>query len=311
MTGRRPAPGVGAGVRMPSVAGEFYPATAERVGRVVRELFAETRWLAGDAARLSPELPTGVLVPHAGLVYSGVVAAAAWSRLDARGGVTGDTARAPIIVMLGTNHGAGWFEGVAASGAAAWRTPGGDVPVDEGLVAAIVDLGPPFMVDEDAHEREHSIEVQLPLLHEVAPGASIVPLAVSAGTGHPAIAAGRRLGELLARRRADGAPIVLAISSDMAHYPPVEACEEVTEALWPPIRTLDAVGLASREIALRGARIPGLVCGMCGIQPTVLGLAALRAMGATAGVRIAAATSADADGPRDRTVGYLAVAFNA
>jgi AmmeMemoRadiSam system protein B len=97
----------------------------------------------------------------------------------------------------------------------------------------------------------------------------------------------------------------------MAHYPPAEACEEVTEALWPPIRTLDAVGLASREIALRSARIPGLVCGMCGIQPAVLGLAALRAMGATAGVRIAAATSADADGPRNRTVGYLAVAFNA
>ena len=311
MTGRPPAPGVGAGVRMPSVAGEFYPAAGDRVSRVVRDLFAETRWLAGDAARLSPERPTGLLVPHAGLVYSGVVAAAGWARLDARGDVAGDTARAPLVVILGTNHGAGWLQGVAASSAAAWRTPCGDVPVDEELVAAIVDLGPPFMVDEDAHEREHSIEVQLPLLHEVAPRASIVPLAVSAGTGHPAIAAGRRLGELLARRRADGAPIVLAISSDMAHYPPVEACEEVTEALWPPIRTLDAVGLASREIALRNARIPGLVCGMCGIQPTVLGLAALRALGATAGVRIAAATSADADGPRDRTVGYLAVAFTA
>ena len=311
MSGRRPAHGVGAGVRMPSVAGEFYPATAERVSKVVRELFAETRWLAGDVARLTPELPIGLLVPHAGLVYSGVVAAAAWARLDARGDVAGGAARAPLVVILGTNHGAGWLQGVAASSAAAWRTPCGDVPVDEELVAAIVDLGPPFIVDDDAHEHEHSIEVQLPLLHEMAPGASIVPLAVSAGTGHPAIAAGRRLGELLARRRADGVPIVLVISSDMAHYPPAEACEEVTEALWPPIRTLDAVGLASREIALRSARIPGLVCGMCGIQPTVLGLAALRALGATAGVRIAAATSADADGPRDRTVGYLAVAFDA
>jgi AmmeMemoRadiSam system protein B len=300
---------------MPWVAGEFYPATADRVRKVVRELFAETRWLAGDAARLSPELPAGLLVPHAGLVYSGVVAAAGWARLDARGavaaGAAGGEARAPIVVILGTNHGAGWLQGVAASSAAAWRMPGGDVQVDEELVAAIIDLGPPFIVDDDAHEREHSIEVQLPLLREVAPGASIVPLAVSAGTGHPAIAAGRRLGELLASRRAAGTPIVLAISSDMAHYPPAEACEEVTEALWPTIRTLDAVGVASREIAVRSARIPGLVCGMCGIQPTVLGLAALRAMGATTGVRIAAATSADADGPRDRTVGYLAVAFDA
>jgi len=246
MTGRPLVPAVAARVRLPSVAGEFYPAAAERVSKLVRELFGETRWLAGEAARLSPKLPTGLLVPHAGLVYSGVVAAAGWARLDARGGVAGGAARAPVVVILGTNHGAGWLQGVAASSAAAWRTPCGDIPVDAELVAAIVDLGPPFIVDDDAHEREHSIEVQLPLLHEMAPGSSIVPLAVSAGTGHPAIAAGRRLGELLASRRAAGTPIVLAISSDMAHYPPAEACEEVTEALWPPIRTLDAVGLASR-----------------------------------------------------------------
>jgi AmmeMemoRadiSam system protein B len=309
VTGRPTGSGVDACVRMPSVAGEFYPAAADRLGRVVRDLFAETRWLAGDVARLPADKPTGLLVPHAGLVYSGVVAAAGWARL-AGGGPAGGSSRPPVVVILGTNHGAGWLQGVAASSATAWRTPSGDVPVDEVLGAAIVALGPPFEVDDDAHEREHSIEVQLPLLQAVVPGASIVPLAVSAGTGHAAISAGRRLGELLASRRAGGAPIVLVISSDMAHYPPVRACEEVTEALWPPIRTLDAVGLASREIALHSARIPGLVCGMCGIQPTVLGLAALRAMGATAGVRIAAATSADADGPSNRTVGYLAVAFN-
>jgi AmmeMemoRadiSam system protein B len=96
----------------------------------------------------------------------------------------------------------------------------------------------------------------------------------------------------------------------MAHYPVDDACEEVTDALLPSIKDVDPAGLAAREIAVRNARIPGLVCGMCGIQPAVMGLAALRAMGATAGMRIAASTSADADGPRDRTVGYLAVAFN-
>jgi AmmeMemoRadiSam system protein B len=276
---------------------------------MVRELFAETRWLPGDPSRPRPVRPIGLLVPHAGLVYSGVIAAAGWSRLDSPAADGRRDSRAPIVVFLGTNHGAGWLQGVAVSAAAAWRTPRGDLPVDEDLRAAIVDLGPPFLTDEDAHEHEHSIEVQLPLLQEIAPAASIVPLAVSAGIGHPAIEAGRCLGQLLARRRATGSPIVVAISSDMAHYPLDAACAEVTEALLPPIRTLDPAGLAAREIAIRGARIPGLVCGMCGIQPAVLGLAALRSMGATAGVRIAAATSADADGPRDRTVGYLAVAF--
>jgi AmmeMemoRadiSam system protein B len=78
----------------------------------------------------------------------------------------------------------------------------------------------------------------------------------------------------------------------------------------PPILAVDPADLAAREVALRGARIPGLVCGMCGIQPTVLGLATLRALGALSATRLGAATSADAGGPSERTVGYLAVRFD-
>ena len=138
-----------------------------------------------------------------------------------------------------------------------------------------------------------------------------MPLAVSAGTGPRAIEAGERLGRLLARRRAAGDRIVLAISSDMAHYPPADACARATEALLPAILGLDPVRLASLEEDMRLARIRGLACGMCGIEPAVLGLAALRAMGATTGTMLAASTSADAGGPPDRTVGYLAARFDA
>ncbi|OGO52457.1 MAG: AmmeMemoRadiSam system protein B [Chloroflexi bacterium RBG_16_70_13] len=296
-------------VRHAAVAGEFYPAPPERLRTMVRELLDEVRWLPGDAMRPAPGLPAGLLVPHAGLVYSGVIAAAAWSQLDGRRGGAERVRRPMTVVILGTNHRAGWLEGVAAAGCIAWRTPLGDVPVDAELGDAIVELGSPFGVDAQAHDGEHSIEVQLPLLQEIAPDARIVPLAVSAGIGHAAIEAGRRLGEVLAGRRAAGDPVILAISSDMAHYPSDDASDEVTEALLPSIRDVDPAGLAAREIAIRGARIPGLVCGMCGVQPAVMGLAALRTMGATTGVRIAASTSADADGPRDRTVGYLSVAF--
>ena len=170
--------------------------------------------------------------------------------------------------------------------------------------------GRPFLVDREAHEGEHSIEVQLPLLLAIEPAARVVPLAVSAGRGAGAIDAGARLGALLAARRAAGARIVLAISTDMAHYPPAGACEHATERLLPSIMALDAADLARREEELRTAGIRDLVCGMCGIDPAVLGLAALRAMGATAGSVLATATSADAGGPPDRTVGYLAVRFD-
>ena len=305
--------GIGPGrppVRRAAVAGMFYPASASAISSLLDDLFAAAADLPDvrdDAAAVRDE-PVGILVPHAGLAYSGIAAAAGWSRLRARPDVAGG--RPLTVVLLGTNHRAGWLNGVAAWEAGAWSTPTGTLTVDAPLASAIVDLGPPFLVDREAHEGEHSIEVQLPLLLAIEPAARVVPLAVSAGRGAAAMDAGMRLGALLAARRAEGARIVLAISTDMAHYPPATACEHATERLLPPILDLDAADLARREEELRTAGIRDLVCGMCGIDPAVLGLAALRAMGATVGSVLASATSADAGGPPDRTVGYLAARFD-
>jgi AmmeMemoRadiSam system protein B len=185
------------------------------------------------------------------------------------------------------------------------------VEVDHRLTADVIELGPPFIADPAAHIGEHSIEVQLPLLAAASPRARIVALAVACGTGARAVEAGERLGRLMAARRAAGDPVVLAISSDMAHYPAAAACEAVTERLWPAIAAVDAERLAHEEAAVRQAGIRGVACGMCGIEPAVLGLAALRAMGATHGTLLAASTSADAGGAPDRTVGYLAARFDA
>jgi hypothetical protein len=291
-------------LREPAVSGSFYPAAADRLRELLDGLLQVAASLPAVDEPAPAVLPAGLLVPHAGLVYSGVTAAAAWSRLSA-----GPAGSPPLVVLLGTNHGAAWLDGVAAWPSGAWRTPLGDIAVDGGLAAAVTGLGPPFVVDREAHDLEHSIEVQLPLLQVVAPGPRIVPLSVSC-RGPWAVDAGRRLGELLARRLATGEPVVLAISTDMAHYPAAAACERVTEALLPPILAVDPDDLADREDAVRSSGMRGLACGMCGIEPAVLGLAALRAMGATRAVRLASATSADAGGPADRTVGYLAVRFD-
>jgi AmmeMemoRadiSam system protein B len=293
-------------VRPPVVAGSFYPSDQDELTAIVAALratadrSAAARGAVGDAGGV---LPAGILVPHAGLVYSGVVAAAGWRALEDAGTV------APTVVLLGTNHAAGWLDGIGAWETGAWRTPLGEVAVDADLASSILTLGSPFGIDRRAHLGEHSIEVQLPLLQSVAPDARIVPLAVSAGTGALAVEAGSRLGELLARRLAAGDRIVLAISSDMAHYPAAGACAKATAQLLPAILAIDAVGLARTELGLRREGIPGLACGMCGIEPAVVGLATLAAMGTAAARPVAEATSADAGGPRDRTVGYLAVQF--
>lgn len=295
--------GAGVEVRPPSVAGSFYPADRHLLAALVDELLAEADRLSLTADPVDGSI-LGLLVPHAGLVYSGVVAAAGWRLV----GMPRPAAQATVVI-LGTNHGAGWLDGVAAWETGAWRTPLGDLEVDTDLARAVLDLGPPFIVDHAAHRGEHSIEVQLPFLQTVHPAARIVPLSVAAGVGEDAIAAGGRLGALLARRRAAGQRVLLAISSDMAHYPPSIECARATADLLPPILRLDPIGLAGTERAIVDGGTPGLVCGMCGIQPVVLGLAALRALGATRGSHLAAATSADADGSTHRTVGYLAASF--
>jgi len=304
-----PARDTDATVRPPAVAGTFYPGDPVRLAKMAAAMLAgaATQAESGTAPLRAPGpsgvtgVPLGILVPHAGLAYSGFVAAACW-RLVPDGAT---------VVVLGTNHTAAWLHGVGAWEEGGWQTPLGDVAVDADLASEILALGLPFAADRPAHRDEHSIEVQLPLLQTAAPAARIVPLAVGSGTGSGAVAAGERLGALLADHRAAGTSIVLAISTDMAHYPPADACARVTQALLPAIVGLLPEELAQVEAAVgRGAEAgTGMACGMCGIEPAVMGLAALRAMGATPGVALASATSADAGADPRRTVGYLAVAF--
>ena len=297
-------------VRRPAVAGSFYPASPVALRELVRRQVATADLEYPVPTSLRVDHLVGLLVPHAGLDYSGVVAAAGW-RLAGAAPASGpaNSADGSTVVILGTNHRAAWLDGIAIPDDAAWRTPLGDVPVDLDLAAEIAALGRPFLVDGEAHAGEHSIEVQLPFLQIVAPELSILPLAIATGTGHAAREAGDRLGELLAARRRAGRSILLAISSDMAHYPSARVAARVTQELVPAMRALDPLVLDRREADIRDSGLAGLACGMCGIEPAVVGLAALRATGATHGVALAAATSAEAGGGSARTVGYLSMAF--
>ena len=214
--------GIARPARPPAVAGTFYPAGAEALRTLLDELEARAATSFPVPAGLDAGRPAGILVPHAGLVYSGAVAAAAWRLVasagaagSAAGGSTGGSAAgsapsgsdALTIVLLGTNHGAAWLDGVGAWDGGPWWTPLGEVQVDEELTGSILELGPPFVADAACHVGEHSLEVQLPFVRRVAGGARIVALSVGTGTGGHAIAAGTRLGRLLAERRAAGAPI--------------------------------------------------------------------------------------------------------
>ena len=284
--------------RRPAVAGSFYPAEPELLDAVVSELLAGASRVERPA-ELAPDAVAGLLVPHAGLVYSGAIAALSWALAGEIGPAT--------IVLAGTDHQA-WADGVGVWTGGPWRTPLGEAPIDDDLAGEIAALGPPFAPDDAAHMTEHSLEVQLPLLLRTCPEARIVPLAVSPRlTSHSQ--AGVMLGGLLARRRTAGEKILLVASSDLAHYPPARICEETDAELLEPLLRLDAEGLRALEAAILGARRRGLVCGLCGIDPVRVTLGALTEMGASRGILLGAATSAEAGGDPGRTVGYAAAAF--
>lgn len=307
--------------RLPWVAGTFYPAEPRQLTSLVDELADEARTRAAETrtaeARppaagapaaetqapapepLDPHSVIGLLVPHAGLVYSGAIAALSW--------LLAADAAPDTIVIAGTDH-QGWATGIGVWCGGPWTTPLGNVAVNEELAKAVATLGEPFSHDDRAHDGEHSIEVQLPLVARLCPGVRIVPAAVSPRL-HNHAKAGRMLGRLLAERRARGERILLVASSDMAHYPRARVCEATDAELLEPLLRLDADALSSLEYKVLLEGRPGLVCGLCGIDPVRVTLSALHEMGASRGILLGAATSADAGGDPGRTVGYAAVAF--
>lgn len=279
------------------VAGSFYPGDPARLARDVDRLLAEAG--AGPPGPVGRP-PLGALVPHAGLQYSGAVAARAWVRLDEA---------VDTVLIAGTNHFA-WFEGVGVWAGGPWVTPLGDVAIDAPWTEALIGLGPPFVPALGEHAAEHSIEVQLPILARARPRARIVPFLVAVGDARETIEAGRRLGALLGGAVGRGERVVLVASSDLAHYPTERLAREVDERVLRPILARDAAALARAEAAIRAERLPGVACGMCGIEPAVFTLAALAEAGARSATLLAHATSADvAGGDPGRVVGYASVAF--
>lgn len=249
-----------ASTRPPAVAGTFYPAAPKVLGDQVDRLLAEAR-AHRKAARSAPK---ALIVPHAGYVYSGPVAASAY--------VTLEPASAAIqrVVLVGPAHRA-YVRGLASPGAARLATPLHTFEVDVDALAELADVD----VNVVAHAREHSLEVQLPFLARVTPNARIVPLAV--GDATPA-----EVAQVL-ERLWGGPETRIVISSDLSHYLPYALGHEVDGATAQRIVTLDARPLDG-ELACGAAGINGLllVARRRGLRGEILDL---RSSGDTAGGR--------------------------
>ena len=256
-------------VREPAVAGQFYPADPDELRALVGELLGEIA-PQGDVA------PKALVVPHAGYVYSGAVAASAYACL-AR---FRDTYTR--VVLLGPCHRVP-VAGMALSAARAFRTPLGDVPVDRDALALLERKG--ARVFEASHRYEHSLEVHLPFLQTVLGEFSVVPVVVGET---PARAVASLLDTLWG-----GPETLIVVSSDLSHYLAYDAAREQDAATCRRIERLDT-GIdhddACGATPLRGLLLAAKHRGM---QVTTLDLR----------------NSGDTAGERDFVVGYGAWMF--
>lgn len=288
-------------IRRTAVAGSWYPDNPTRLA-VELDLY-----LSKASVEMTARSPRALIAPHAGLMYSGPVAAFAYKMLS------GSSYRS--IVLVGPSHFVP-FRGVSIWPSGHWQTPFGAIAVDTDLAHAIrmecfdvVDL-------PSAHGREHSLEMQLPFVAHLQPGARIVPLVMGHQTRETAFA----LGDALARAcrvRDEGsgasrvpleteavesgpASVLLIASSDLSHYEPATVAARMDSVMVRHIEALDPKGLMTTlEQEPRHA---------CGGGPMVAVMHAARQLGASEAQVLRYADSGDVSGDKSSVVGYLAAA---
>jgi AmmeMemoRadiSam system protein B len=259
-------------VRPAAVAGLFYPDEPRELKSMIASCLKQA------VAETTPQTPKALIVPHAGYVYSGPVAASAYARLAPL------RERVRRVVLLGPAHRVA-FRGIAASSADAFETPLGRVEIDREALSEALTL-PRVQILDRAHTHEHSLEVQLPFLQTVLREFRLVPLLV--GDASPEEVAG--VIEALWK----GDETLRLVSSDLSHYLPYEEARRIDRETTGAIERLDP-----QEISYDQA------CGRLPVQGLLLAARRHGLRATTLDLR----NSGDTAGSRDSVVGYGAYAF--
>ena len=273
-------------VRRTAVAGTWYPSEPVRLtaqlDALIRRADIDSNHPPPDDAHL-----ISLIAPHAGLIYSGPVAAHAYRLLRDR--------EFDVAVLVGPSH------YVAFNGAAIWPggsfdTPLGPIRVDEVIAAALLEQCPVFHERPDAHHREHSLEMQLPFLRALSPELPIVPIVMGQQTRETAIAVGDCLGRVLKGRKA-----LLIASSDLSHFFDAQTAAFLDAQVVEDVERIDDETLMARL-----ERRPDHACGG---GPMVSVIRAARSLGVRSGRVLKYADSGDVSGDKASVVGYLAAAL--
>ncbi|GDY09848.1 hypothetical protein LBMAG52_33340 [Planctomycetia bacterium] len=271
-----PKPAGGSDVRAAAVAGRFYPGDAAGIGR-------ELDRMLGDIPTAKQSV-SAAMVPHAGWVFSGKLAADVLKRIELP----------RTVIVIGPKHTPNGLDWAVAPNRV-WSFPGGQLESDLELARALVAAIPGLQFDAAAHQQEHGIEVELPIIHRLAPQTKVVGICVSGATLERCEDFARGLASVLENFLLD--PPLLLISSDMNHY----ASDTET-------RRLDALALAEFDRLDEDTLFE--VCqanhiSMCGLIPAVIVLKTLKQLGLlNRSIDVGYATSAESSGDTARCVGY-------
>ncbi len=265
--------------RKPAVAGQFYSSNPSHLSDEV------TGYLEKIDVK---QRAIGVISPHAGLMYSGSVAGAVFSRIEIP----------RTFIVLSPNH-TGLGSPISIMSQGVWEVPTGKLEIDEKISSELLKKCRLIEDDSLAHQREHSIEVQLPFIIELSPDARIVPVTMMTDSLETCRILGESLADVI---DSSGYDVTIVASSDMTHY------EEDSYA-----RSLDRIAI-DRILALDPEGLFNVVINknisMCGFGPATTMLFAAKKLGAQRAELVKYMTSGDISGDYGHVVGYAGMIIN-
>ncbi|MFC1897147.1 AmmeMemoRadiSam system protein B [Chloroflexota bacterium] len=263
-------------IRNPVVSGQFYPESPSQLKTMIKGMVDE---------KTVKEEVIGLVLPHAGYIYSGPVAGAAISRIKFK-----DT-----FIIMGPNH-TGRGEPLSVMTQGSWKTPFGKVEIDSELCKQILATSSHLEEDYIAHQHEHSIEVQLPFLQYFKKDIKLVPIILAYSSG----ATYKEIGRELAKAIKDlNREVIIIASSDMNHYEPQESAQSKDNKAIEAILDLDEDELLKR--------VDELNISMCGYAPAVSLISAAKELGIAGAELVKYQTSGDTTGDYTSVVGYAGI----
>jgi len=279
------------GKRYPAVAGYFYPSDKEELINLIKECF--THRIGPGKLPPKPEVSKALafICPHAGYIYSGPVAAHSYYWASSIKDVE-------LVVIVGPNH-YGIGSGIAIFREGSWLTPLGEVEIDKEGAKELVKISGIVDYDEEAHLREHSLEVQIPFLQFIySHKFKILPICINLQDKYTALELGKALAELLRNYK----KFILIASSDLTHYEPYERAKEKDLKLLEQVLKMD---ITSYYTVLERLNVTA-----CGYGAIATIMEACRELKATKVELLKYANSGDTAGDKSSVVGYPSVMFS-